>query len=290
MKTGKTLVELATEIQNQQEQKKDYVLPAAGIRAEVEPISPDNERVNLVLGDSITVTPNEVMAGQLATVTGIPRTYYRRMEDEAPELLADNLNTWLKRDGKDRLVRTFQNGNNTGRALLSDRYRAMDYFDMAEAVLPMAQEQGLTLASADVTDRRLYLKFTSSKVEGEVKVGEVIRAGVIVTDSEVGMGRLQANQFLESLVCTNGMVREQAGERFAKTHRGSRWAARGSGRSCPTRPGRPRTRPCGWPCGTWSSTSPPRRPWTPRSRTSGGPPRSRSNPPMSSRWSSRPAG
>lgn len=233
MKTGKTLVELATEIQNQQTQKQDYILPARAIHAEIEsiPVVPQAgviptadtiDRVRLNLGDRVTVDPNEVMAGQLSSVTGIPMTYYRRMADEAPALLADNLNTWLARDGKDRLVRTFQNGHNVGRALLSDRYRALDYADLAEAVLPIAQEQSLALVSSDVTERRLYLKFVSPRIEGEVKVGDVVRTGVIVHNSEVGSGTLAAEQFIERLVCTNGMVRSKAGESFRKRHLGAR--------------------------------------------------------------------
>ena len=50
---------------------------------------------------------------------------------DAPMLLADNANRWLKDKGEDRrLIRTL---DGKARALLSDKYRPLENEDLAEA-------------------------------------------------------------------------------------------------------------------------------------------------------------
>jgi hypothetical protein len=52
----------------------------------------------------------------------------------------------------------------------------------------------------------MYLKAVFPRVQGEVKAGDVVQAGIVVTNSEVGMGRFHIQQFIYRLVCLNGMI------------------------------------------------------------------------------------
>ena len=107
------------------------------------------------------------------------------------------------------MVRTL---DGDARAFLSDRYMRVDNFDVASSVLPVLfQTEGLRILSTEVTEHRLYIKAASTKVVGEIKskrVGDLVEAGVMITNSEVGQGAVKVTPFAHFLVCTNGMTRE----------------------------------------------------------------------------------
>jgi hypothetical protein len=108
-----------------------------------------------------------------------------------------------------RLVRTLD-GN--GRAVLSEKSQPIDSGPVLAALLPWLQEQTSAgwidpgQASMDITDRNLYLRLVSPRLEGEVRVGEVVRAGVEVLNSEVGLGAFVVRPLLFTLACRNGAV------------------------------------------------------------------------------------
>jgi hypothetical protein len=144
--------------------------------------------------------------GQLAATLGIPKVYYDRLLEQAPDLLAANVNRWLQASAK-KLIRTL---DGQVRAVLSDSYRPLDNLDLAEAVLPKLLALEANVVSGEVTENRFYLKAVTEKVSGAVKVGDVIQAGVVVSNSEVGHGSLRVEALDFRLVCTNGMIRETA--------------------------------------------------------------------------------
>jgi hypothetical protein len=149
---------------------------------------------------------NDIGHNQMAEYLGIPRDYYGRLRTEAPAMLAQNVNGWLNRkpQADKRLVRTLD-GN--VRALLSDRYRPLDNFELLENTLPvLTQRPELSFVSADVTETRLYIKLVSDSLVGDVKVGDTIRMGLIISNSEVGMGALMVAPFTDRLICSNGAV------------------------------------------------------------------------------------
>jgi len=69
---------------------------------------------------------------QLADKLKIPLAYFERMRTEQPPLLDRNVNTWLQTDGDRRMIRTL---DGQVWAVLSDRYRRLDNYDLAENVL-----------------------------------------------------------------------------------------------------------------------------------------------------------
>ena len=136
--------------------------------------------------------------------------YARRMRAQAPSLLADNLNAWLRRGDQRRLVRTLRTTGEraVARAFLSDRYRPLDNASLLEAMLPEFGAAGAEVVSCELTDRRLYVKAVTSRLTGEVRAGETVQAGVVLTNSEVGYGSLSVQPLIYTLRCTNGLVLE----------------------------------------------------------------------------------
>ena len=221
MKTGKTIVELAQEIERQRTAKQDIVAPTPNITAYANADAPG--KVSLVIApeagalakqsDVIGSFPaNDLAVTQAAERTGIPIKYVRKMQTEAPQLLAENLNHWFNATPERRLIRTLD-GN--ARAFLSDRYQRIDNADVANATLEVFGDfPGLTIRSTEITENRLYLKATlpglTREVTGTKRVGDFVEAGVMVTNSEVGQGAVCVSPYALFLVCTNGMVRDGA--------------------------------------------------------------------------------
>lgn len=224
MKTGKTIVELATELQRQQESKRDFIAPVS----KIEMRATDRGDVALVVGDKSSAPVNAIASGQIAEFTGIPKAYYDRMATSEPALLAANVNTWLiKKNGEKRMVRTLDGGV---RAFLSDKYRTLENYDLAEAALPSISALGLEIMSCDVTERRLYIKAVDKRMFQDVPTGRKMGDGshvffdtvcpaVIFSNSEVGMGRLSIETGVYTKVCTNMAM---IGANFKKTHLGAR--------------------------------------------------------------------
>ena len=188
MKAGKTLQELAMELDRQQAVKKDMIVDMGALS-----MDPGDTGLALqVTGGSMAAQYgiNDIAHRQIGQTLKIPALYYDRMRTEYPELLAQNVNGWLARtpDTK-RMLRTM---DGTARALLSDRYRRIDNFEVASAVLPIiSRMDGAGVESCELTDSRMYLKVVNPRVTAEVKKGDIVQAGVLISNSEVGNGKRQ---------------------------------------------------------------------------------------------------
>jgi hypothetical protein len=105
------------------------------------------------------------------------------------------------------------------RAFLSDRYRRLDNFDLAESVLPILQQlPDVRFESVELTETRMYLKCITSRLTYEMAPGDVVQAGVVISNSEVGQGTLSVQPLLYRLVCRNGLI--AADRSLRKTHVG----------------------------------------------------------------------
>lgn len=176
MKQGKTLVELATEIDRQAQHKQDFI-----VKSQVLKMCSNSSATSLsTLGDEVygEYQVNDLTHKQIGQHLSIPAIYYTRLRAEQPRLLDENVNTLLaaSAESERRMVRTV---DGTARAFLSDRYRRLDNFDLLEAVLPTLMEMpGLEIASCDVTEQKLYLKVTTSRIQAEVQPGDVVRGAM----------------------------------------------------------------------------------------------------------------
>lgn len=203
MKTGKSLQELAIEIQRQQDAKRDFLIPSQKINAFV-------NNNSLELGFPIKDNEAELFTApltsnghiQLGSHCGIPKKYYDMMLVH-PALLATNVQHWLKRSNENKMVRSM---DGKVRAMLSDKYRRLDNFDLAQNVLPMLFEANTTVESCEITDNKFYIKAITHKVQAEVKPGDVVSAGVIISNSETGHGSLSVKPLVYRLVCSNGAI------------------------------------------------------------------------------------
>lgn len=219
MKFGRTLTELAIELDRQRSAKRDYMLDTRSIIMDStengQQITLQNPKQHM----SIVLNVNDIAHRQIGTALGIPAKYYDKMRAENPELLAANVNSWFSHTPSTRMVRTL---DGTARAFLSDRYRRIDNYEIAEAVLPIiADIPEARVESCEITDERMYIKVVNPRLETEVAPGDLVQSGILITNSEVGMGSMAIQPLVYRLVCTNGMVVNDAATRRYHIGRGN---------------------------------------------------------------------
>lgn len=232
MKTGLSLMELAQKIEDQRRAKVDMVAPTSHIALSLEQVIAATKEQEAVMAPKAIVSGyrekgqraerrmgiTDIAHRQLASKTGIPKPYYDLMLRKAPDLLVNNANYWLGKDDEPRLVRVMH-GNM--RALLSDRYQRVDNDEVANVVLPVLGDvPGIEVVSCEITERRMYIKAVTAKIQGDVKKGDVVRAGVMISNSEVGLGAVTVAPLLYRLACLNGMIQEDS--RYRGYHVGAR--------------------------------------------------------------------
>jgi len=220
MKQGMTLSELAREIERQSNAKRDFVTDTRDLRvsAAVTMAGHDKPSINATLKGIGTFGINRHALVQMGGWAKVPMAYIDRMIDEAPGLLGVNLNHWFNEAPAQRMVRTL---DGTTRAFLSNRYRRIDNDQIAEAVLPVLMEApGLRFESCAVTDRKLYLKVVNERVTRDVKVGDAVQAGLVISNSEIGDGSVSVVPMVYRLQCLNGLIVPSMGQRKYHVGRG----------------------------------------------------------------------
>lgn len=222
MKMGRSLEDLAKEITRQQETKRDFIANTEHIQMRV------GNEPRLIVGDELDFGVRPLAHGQVAAHAGIPKNYYDRMLNEAPALLAENVNTWFHKNPAKRMVRTL---DGDARAFLSDAYRPLDNFDLLEAALPRLFELNVDIMSCEVTESRLYLKVVDKRIQKDIPTGRALGDGshiffdtacpaLVLSNSEVGAGALSVQTAVFTRLCTNLAI---VGERSArKYHIGAR--------------------------------------------------------------------
>jgi len=213
MLKGIDLNELARRITANQSLKRDYIAPSNTLRMTAD--SDGTTKLHVMDQGEFPILP--IAHRQLSTFVKIPADYYDRMKADAPDLLANNVNRWFERfpvDNK-RMVRTL--GGDT-RALLSNSYQRIEHEHIAAVALPILSDlKGVKIVSCEITDRRLYIHFVVETVQGEVKRGDWVQAGGIISNSEIGFGAVSVSGLLWRLECLNGM---KSGHTFRRAHVG----------------------------------------------------------------------
>lgn len=215
MKNGRSLISLATELERQLHSKKDLIVPSTLVRH----VTDDLGDTRLVIeegGSPVRYGVTPLARRQLADKLKIPYAYFERMREEQPALLDRNVNIWLQSEEEQRMLRTL---DGQVRAVLSDRYRRLDNFDLAESVLPILQQlPEVRFESVELTETKMYLKCITPRLSYEMAPGDVVQAGVVISNSEVGQGTLSVQPLLFRLVCRNGLI--AADRSLRKTHVG----------------------------------------------------------------------
>lgn len=223
MKQGMPIDEFVAEIHRLDQSKQDFVATtdrlqlhqAQEARLGYE-LSGQAEDEQVLFMNPVKETAHEQIGARL----GIPRSYYTRCDREAPDLLLDNVNYWFRQKNDRRLIRIL---DGKVRAFLSDRYARIDHVDVLRAIeqplVHLQGECGARVESCQVTDAKMYVKIVVPGIEEAVDVGDVVQAGFVISNSEIGAGAFTVQQMVYRLVCKNGMVR---GQSLRKTHLGGR--------------------------------------------------------------------
>jgi hypothetical protein len=203
MKQGRTLIGLVEELERQLTTKVDMIVPTQ-LMHHMTGEGGDTSLLIEAPDGSKRFTATESCRRQLADRLKIPFGYFERMRSDQPELLDRNVNTWLHKEPEQRLVRTL---DGRARAFLSDRYRRLDNYDLLEHVLPILRElPGARFESMELTDTRMYVKVVTPRVEFEIQPGDIVQAGVVISNSEIGHGSLSVQPLVYRLVCRNGLI------------------------------------------------------------------------------------
>ena len=219
MKQGRPLPEVLKALQTQNTMKRDYIAPATAL-------SLDDDGETFILDhigprDSERLGTTDLFHRQIGSALNIPAKYYDTMRTQKPELLARNVNAWLESRDQSYMIRSMDYGaGRVARALLSDRYRRIDNLEVATAVLPLfAGREEMEVVSCEVTENKLHIKIVNHKLEMAVVPGDLVQAGVVISNSEVGLGAVSVQPLVYRLVCTNGMTVNDFGERKAHVGR-----------------------------------------------------------------------
>jgi len=213
MKQGRTLQEVMTELQRQDTAKQDFIGPAQSFRLDEDGRTFEISHLNTGAQEVFGTT--SLFHRQVASALSIPAKYYDLMQAQKPDLLAQNVNAWFSDRDQSYMIRSMDYGmGRVARALLSDRYRRIDNLQIAMTILPLFMGDGqYEVMSAEVTENRMYIKISFHLKRYEVVPGDWVEFGIIISNSEVGLGAVMIRPFLNRLICTNGCVVNDFGER-----------------------------------------------------------------------------
>lgn len=222
MKTGMNLIQLATELERQRNVKRDFVVDSSVM------VMDDQTNIHLQGVGKFGITNHA--RRQLADKLNIPFQYFERLQGKYPELLAKNVNTIMVAEPKHRMVRTLD-GNIRG--LMSNSYRPLDNFELADAVLPELNKAGAQIESCDITETKMYIKARCPWLTRDLPVPAGLKMGVghnwfirrvegaiSISGSDVGAGMLSVAPGIFEEACTNLAVFRDSG--YGKIHIGKK--------------------------------------------------------------------
>lgn len=178
-----------------------------------------NDQRNLVvrIGDGVDVLHRHAL-GQAAERAGVPIRYLDELvsgTDWQRDLAVQIMNEHFGHDPARYLVRS---AGGSVRGILSDKFRRLDSRPLLEAFVTEANALGLVPTGGAVSDVRVSLK----TVLPEVVQTPRGRAGVFGLDwsnSDYGAGKFTIRAYFLELICTNGLVGEDA---LSSVHLGRR--------------------------------------------------------------------
>jgi len=196
------LQSLIEELERQKPLKQDEPVNSSQIRMVLVENQP---RFQIKENDSFSIT--EPCHSQIAEKLEIPLKYYHRMDWETPELLAENVNTWLKRSEKEFFIRRL---GDSVRAFLSDRYRVIDHLDVLYCALNELQSHEAEIEGCFLSETEMNIKVKSQKLRDFVRhKDDLIMGGIFLTNSETGHKALRVEPRLFRVRCSNGMIVEE---------------------------------------------------------------------------------
>ena len=227
----------------QSDVRYDVVVPASGIEMRDGNVIVKDGTARFaeegLYTEDATLIPTPIFDEGISKRFDIPLKYVRRMRSRVDSdisemakddgtLLDQNINYWLEAEPNRRhLVRGFLTDGagepGIARAILSDRYRTIDNYDVLMATLAGVRAAGVSIDidGADLSDRRMCVRITCPEVS-EYATGlldgyrspftgdtgadnPTIFAGLVVKNSETGGGAFTIVPRLVVQVCSNGL-------------------------------------------------------------------------------------
>lgn len=211
---GMTIEELAQTVVRHASGKEDFLVPASSIT-----FSKDKDNaIHIALPSDRAFKMTSNASGQVTEFLGIPRRFANTLQAQVPDLLLTNLNTLTARQPARRLLRVL---DSNARAFLSDSYRRVDNEEVFDGIYPALRALGATIESCNISDDYMHIQAIMHHTEGEIRVGDVVKSGLVISNSEVGRGALTVRRMLWRKVCSNGMIVQEPARRQA--HIGGSW-------------------------------------------------------------------
>tara|TARA_R110000824_G_scaffold2815_4_gene12867 strand:+ start:130 stop:1266 length:1137 start_codon:yes stop_codon:yes gene_type:complete len=210
-----TLTTLMQKVQDQAARSADYLAPTN-----------DLQKTTLENGTPVLIIEanrgeptkhfkiNDTAFGQIATHAGIDTRTARRLQIGYPKEYDNLVNAIWEKETTRRLIRTHLNENpnhligedGVMRAFVSDKFKTFDHVNLLESILPPVMEKNLQVVSADLSEKRLYIRLKSLDQLGTgANVGDHMANGIGFGNSEVGAGSVSVYQIAWTLACLNGM-------------------------------------------------------------------------------------
>ncbi len=154
---------------------------------------------------------SDLATGQMCQRLGIPVAYYRRLPGEMKSIVA---NFDLSRlNGKSYLLR---GKGDWVRGFLSAEYVAYNNSQIAETVQDLLRGGAVSVKAFVLEETHMFLKIISEEI---VDPASGLKAGVMVGNSEVGLGSVSVEPFVFRQPCTNDLiVSEEIAFRQAHIH------------------------------------------------------------------------
>lgn len=202
MKQTRTLQDFAIEVERQQNSKRDFIAPAKMLS-----VTGDGKLCLPASGIAMPYEMRTTFEDQLAREIKYPSAFYTQNAVSFPEQHAALVNAMLQADPRIRMIRTL---DNSARAYLSNSYCRIDNWQIAEVALETIQRKGdWQVVGSELTDNRMYLK-VMTPWEADIAESKPVRAGFILTNSEVGDMSFSARFLFEMQWCKNGAIKEVA--------------------------------------------------------------------------------
>jgi hypothetical protein len=204
---------MALELERQRTAKRDFVADTKELTVEPDDASPTKLTMKVGTVDRFPVKRHAIR--QIGQQLKIPAQFVDRLAAAHPDLLAYNVNKLFEREPANRMIRTL---DGQVRAYLSDKYRPLDNFDFANAVLPKLMEFKAEVTSCDITETRLYIKGVIPGIEKIVKKPGTFhgdgghnpihrfKPGICMGNSEVGAGSLFVEPGVHEVDCSNLLI------------------------------------------------------------------------------------
>jgi hypothetical protein len=162
-------------------------------------------------GAGATYSLSEVATSQMCQKLEIPVRYYRRLPDEMKATVA---NYDIKRlNGHSYFLR---GKGDWIRAFLSAEYVAYNNSEIAETVEGLLRKGDVSVKDFILEETNMFLKIISEEI-WDIESG--LKAGIVIGNSEIGMGSVSVEPFVFRKPCTNDLiVSQEKSFRHAQIH------------------------------------------------------------------------